>query len=204
MNPPERAVVFSFDEKTQCQALDRTQPSLPIKPGRAKTMTHDYKRNGTIDLFAALNVATGEVLHDTRKRHASKDVLAFFKWIDMHVARDLEVHVVLDNLSAHKAPPVAEWLAHPRRARWHLHYTPTSSSWLNLVEGWFAQLTNRRLRNGSFNSVAALEDAIDVWTSHWNDNPQPFVWTKPAGEIITKVRRGRATLTHQIKSATDH
>ena len=204
VNPPERAVVFSFDEKTQCQALDRTQPSLPMTRGRAKTMTHDYKRNGTIDLFAALNVATGEVLHDTRKTHASKDVLAFFKWIDLHVARDLDVHVVLDNLSAHKAPPVAEWLAHPRRARWHLHFTPTSSSWLNLVEGWFAQLTNRRLRHGSFDSVAALTDAIDVWTSHWNDDPKPFVWHPPAKKIITKVRRGRAALTHQIKSATDH
>jgi transposase len=203
VNPPERAVVFSFDEKTQCQALDRTQPSLPMTPGRAKTMTHDYKRNGTIDLFAALNVATGEVLHGTRKSHASKDVLAFFKWIDLHVARDLDVHVVLDNLSAHKAPPVAEWLAHPKRARWHLHYTPTSSSWLNLVEGWFAQLTNRRLRNGSFDSVAALTDAIDVWTSHWNDDPNPFVWHATAKQIITKVRRGRAALTH-TKSATDH
>ena len=204
LNPPERAVVFSFDEKTQCQALDRTQPSLPMKPGRAKTMTHDYKRNGTIDLFAALNIHTGEVLHRTRKAHASVDVLAFFKWIDLHVAKDLDVHVVLDNLSAHKAPPVRDWLADPKRARWHLHFTPTSASWLNLVEGWFSQLTNRRLRNASFNSVAALTEAIDVWTSHWNDNPKPFVWHKTADEIITKVRRGRATLNHHIKSATDH
>ena len=120
MDPPERAVVFSFDEKTQCQALDRTQPSLPIKPGRAKTMTHDYKRNGTVDLFAALNIATGEVLHHTRKRHTGNDVLAFFKWIDAHVPRELDVHVVLDNLSAHSSPPVTEWLAHPKRERWHL------------------------------------------------------------------------------------
>jgi len=203
-DPPERAVVFSFDEKTQCQALDRTQPSLPMKPGRAKTMTHDYKRNGTIDLFAALNIETGEVLYQTRKKHASVDVLAFFKWIDLHVDRDLDVHVVLDNLSAHKASPVADWLAHPKRARWHLHYTPTSASWLNLVEGWFAQLTNKRLKNGSFNSVASLEDAIRTWTSHWNDDPKPFVWHTPAQDIIAKVRRGRATLTHQVKSATDH
>ena len=108
-------------------------------------MTHDYKRNGTIDLFAALNVGTGEVLHQTRRRHTANDVLAFFRWIDLHVPRDLEIHVVLDNLSAHSAPPVAEWLAHPKRHRWHLHFTPTSSSWLNLVEGWFAQLTNQRL-----------------------------------------------------------
>jgi hypothetical protein len=204
MNPPERAVVFSFDEKTQCQALDRTQPSLPIKRGRAKTMTHDYKRNGTIDLFAALNIATGEVLHRTRKTHTGADVLAFFKWIDLHVPKDLDVHVVLDNLSAHKAPPVRDWLADPKRQRWHLHFTPTSSSWLNLVEGWFAQLTNRRLRNGSFDSVAALTEAIDLWTSHWNDDPQPFVWHTPAKQIIKKVKRGRVALTHQTKSATDH
>jgi transposase len=204
MNPPERAAVFSFDEKTQCQALDRTQPSLPLTPGRARTMTHDYKRNGTIDLFAALNVGTGEVLHQTRKRHTANDVLAFFKWIDLHVPAHLDVHVVLDNLSAHSAPPVAEWLAHPKRQRWHLHFTPTSSSWLNLVEGWFAQLTNRRLRNGSFDSVAALIESIDVWASHWNDDPKPFVWHTPAKKIIAKVRRGRAALTHQTKSATDH
>lgn len=204
MSPPERAVVFSFDEKTQCQALDRTQPSLPIKPGRARTMTHDYKRNGTVDLFAALNIATGEVLHRTAKRHAATDVLTFFRWIDLHVPKHLAVHVVLDNLSAHSAPPVREWLEHPKRARWHLHFTPTSSSWLNLVEGWFAQLTNRRLRHGSFDSVAELTDAINEWTSHWNDDPKPFVWHKPAREIIAKVRRGRAALNHTIKSATDH
>ena len=178
-NPPQRAVVFSFDEKTQCQALDRTQASLPMKTGRARTMTHDYKRNGTTDLFAALfaalNVGTGDVLHQTRNTHTGKDVLSFFKWIDLHTRRDLDIHVVLDNLSAHKTPAVREWLAKPRQARWHLHFTPTSSSWLNLVEGWFAQLTNKRLRTGSFNSVAALTDAIDVWVSHWNIDPKPFV-----------------------------
>ncbi len=204
LDPPERAVVFSFDEKTQCQALDRTQPSLPIKPGRAKTLTHDYKRHGTIDLFAALNVGTGEVLHLTRKRHTANDVLAFFRWIDLHVPKHLDVHVVLDNLSAHSAPPVTAWLEHPKRARWHLHFTPTSSSWLNLVEGWFAQLTNRRLRHGSFDSVAALTEAIDIWASHWNNDPRPFVWHKTAKAIITKVRRGRAALTHHTKSATHH
>ena len=204
LDPPERAVVFSFDEKTQCQALDRTQPSLPLKAGRARTMTHDYKRNGTTDLFAALNVGTGEVLHQTRKSHKGADVLAFFKWIDLHTPRDLEIHVVLDNLSAHSGPAVREWLAKPRQARWHLHFTPTSSSWLNLVEGWFAQLTNKRLRTGSFNSVAALTEAIDVWVSHWNDDPKPFVWTKTANDIIAKVKRGRAALTHPTKSATRH
>jgi len=204
LNPPERAVVLSFDEKTQCQALDRTQPWLPLKRGRGKTMTHDYKRNGTVDLFAALNVGTGEVLHQTRPSHAATDVLGFFRWIDLHVPRDLEVHVVLDNLSAHSAPPVADWLADPKRARWHLHFTPTSASWLNLVEGWFAQLTNRRLKHGAFTSVADLIDAIELWASHWNDDPKPFVWHTTAKNIIVKVRRGRAALTHQTKSATHH
>jgi transposase len=203
MNPPERAVVFSFDEKTQVQALDRTQPSLPLKPGRAGTMTHDYKRHGTTDLFAALNVATGEVIYDTKPRHSAKEVLAFFKWIDLHVPQDLDIHVVLDNLSAHKAPPVADWLAHPKRARWHLHFTPTSSSWLNLVEGWFKVLTERRLRRGVFTSVADLVDAIETWAEHWNHDPKPFIWHKTAQEIIAKVRRGRTALT-QTKSATLH
>lgn len=201
LDPPERAVVFSFDEKTQCQALDRTQPSLPLKPGRGRTMTHDYKRNGTIDLFAAMNIATGEVLHDTRQRHAGTDVLAFFKWIDLHVERHLDIHVVLDNLSAHKSQPVRDWLAHPKRARWHLHFTPTSASWLNLIEGWFSVLTRKALTNNSFTSVTDLETTIDLWASHWNNNPQPFAWTKTANDIITKVKRGRAALT---ESATHH
>ena len=203
LDPPERAVVFSFDEKTQVQALDRTQPSLPIKPGRAGTMTHDYKRHGTVDLFAALNVGTGEVLTGTRKRHTAKDVLAFFKLIDLDVARELEIHLVLDNLSAHKAPEVMEWLADPKRARWHVHFTPTSSSWLNLVERWFKELTDRRLRRGTFSSVPALVEAIEIWAEHWNDDPKPFIWHKAANDIIEKVRRGRLKL-HQINPATDH
>ena len=156
MNPPERAAVFCFDEKTQVQALDRTQPSLPMRPGRAGTMTHDYKRNGTTDLFAALNVATGEVLYDCRKRHTSNDVLAFFKLIDLHVPRDLEVHVVLDNLSAYMGPRGHPVAGPPRATCWHLHFTPTSSSWLNLVERWFKEITDRRLRRGAFSSVTAL------------------------------------------------
>lgn len=204
LDPPERAVVFSFDEKTQCQALDRTQPSLPIKPGRARTMTHDYKRHGTIDLFAAMNIATGEVLCDTRRRHAGTDVLAFFKWIDLHVEGHLDIHVVLDNLSAHKSQPVRTWLAHPKRARWHLHFTPTSASWLNLIEGWFSVLTRKALTKTTFTSVAQLEEAIDTWASHWNDHPQPFIWTKTVDDITTKVKRGRATLNRVIESATDH
>jgi transposase len=128
LNPPERAVVFSFDEKTQVQALDRTQPSLPMKRGRGATVTHDYKRHGTTDLFAAMNLGTGKVLFDTKKSHKGTDVLAFFKYIDLHVPKHLDIHVVLDNLSAHKGEPVTKWLADPKRARWHLHFTPTSSS----------------------------------------------------------------------------
>jgi transposase len=204
LDPPERAVVFSFDEKTQVQALDRTQPSLPMTKGRSGTMTHDYKRHGTTDLFAAMNVATGEVLYDTRKRHTANDVLAFFKLIDLHVPEDQEIHVVLDNLSAHKAPPVATWLANPKRARWHLHFTPTSSSWLNLVEGWFSLLTKRRLQRGVFSSVDALIEAIEIWAEHWNDDPQPFVWTKTADAILAKAKRARAALDASVTSATHH
>jgi len=200
---PQRAAVFCFDEKTQCQALDRTQPSLPMKPGRAGTMTHDYRRNGTIDLFAAINVATGEVLTDLRKGHAGADVLRFFKQIDAAVPRDLDVHVVLDNLSAHSTPEIRKWLAHNNRRRWHLHFTPTSSSWLNLIERWFKELTDKRLRRGAFTSVAELSAAITQWAEHWNLDPKPFVWKASADDIIAKVKRGRQTL-HQIKSQTDH
>ena len=203
LNPPSRAVVFSFDEKTQCQALDRTQPSLPMKRGRAGTMTHDYKRNGTIDLFAAMNLATGEVLTDLRKGHAGADVLRFFKQIDATVPQCLSVHVVLDNLSAHSTPEITKWLAHRDRRRWHLHYTPTSSSWLNLIERWFKELTDRRLRRGVFTSVADLSTAITTWAEHWNTDPKPFIWKATAEDIIAKVQRGRDTL-HQIKTQTDH
>jgi transposase len=203
LNPPARAVVFSYDEKTQCQALDRTQPSLPMKAGRAGTMTHDYKRNGTIDLFAAMNLATGAVLTDFHKGHAGVDVLRFFKQIDASVPRGLGIHVVLDNLSAHSAPEVMKWLGHKNRRRWHLHFTPTSSSWLNLIERWFKELTDRRLRRGVFTSVAELTTAITTWAEHWNDDPKPFIWKATAEDIITKVQRGRATL-HQIKTQTDH
>jgi transposase len=203
LNPPARAMVFSFDEKTQCQALDRTQPSLPMKRGRAGTMTHDYKRNGTIDLFAAMNIATGQVLTDLNKGHTAKDVLRFFKQIDASVPRGLAVHVVLDNLSAHSAPEITRWLADRDRRRWHLHFTPTSSSWLNLIERWFKELTDKRIRRGRFTSVAELSEAITIWAEHWNTDPKPFIWKATAEDIIAKVRRGRASL-HQIKSATDH
>src|ERR1700704_4644139 len=189
LNPPSRAVVFSFDEKTQCQALDRSQPSLPMTRGRAGTMTHDYKRNGTIDLFAARNLATGDVLTDLGKGHAGADVLRLFKQIDASVPRGLSVLVVLDNLSAHSTPEITKWLAHRDRRRWHLHYTPTSSSWVNLIERWFKELTDKRLRRGTFTSVPALVDAIQLRAEHWNEDPKPFIWHKTAGEIIAKVRR---------------
>jgi transposase len=203
LDPPARAAVFCYDEKTQCQALDRTQPSLPMKPGRGQTMTHDYKRHGTIDLFAAMNVVTGEVLTGLQARHAAGEVLRFFKHIDAAVPTDLDVHVILDNLSTHSAPEITRWLGHPDRARWHLHFTPTSSSWLNLVERWFKELTDKALRRGRFTSVAELSAAITTWAEHWNHDPRPFIWKATAETIIAKVQRGRDTL-HQIKSATEH
>lgn len=205
LDPPERAVVFAFDEKTQVQALDRTQPSLPMKRGRAQTMTHDYKRNGTVDLFAALDVATGKVTSDLRDRHTAKDVLAFFKKIDRQVPRDLDIYVVLDNLSAHKAPEVTEWLARPRQKRWHLQFTPTSASWLNLIERWFKELTDKRLRRGSFISVDHLTDAITIWVEEWNTNPTPLRWTARAEDILAKIARARTALTeHTPNSVSDH
>jgi transposase len=203
LNPPEKAIVLCVDEKSQIQALDRTQPSLPMKKGRAGTMTHDYKRNGTIDLFAAMNIATGEVLTGLNKGHAGADILRFFKQIDATVPRGLAVHVVLDNLSAHSTPEIKKWLAHRDRRRWHLHFTPTSSSWLNLIERWFKELTDRRLRRGTFTSVTELSEAITTWATHWNADPKPFIWKATAEEIIAKVQRGRETL-RQINSQTDH
>ncbi len=208
-----RSTSISFDEKTKVQALDRTQRSLPMVRGRADTMTHDYKRHGTIDLFAALNLATGEVIADYRDQHTSADVLAFFKKIDRTVPRRLDIHVVLDNLSAHKGPEVAEWLARPRQARWHLHFTPTSSSWLNLVERFFKDLTDRRLRRGVFSSVPDLVRAMQTWIAARNADPKPFTWTAAADEIIDKVKRGRTSLSRltspktpspQVTSLTEH
>jgi transposase len=144
------------------------------------------------------------VLHDFRESHAGADVLAFFKRIDKTVPRALDVHVVLDNLSAHKAPEVQAWLAKPRQKRWHLHFTPTSSSWLNLVEHWFRELTERRLRRGSFCSIDHLTSAITIWAEAWNENPRPFIWRAPADDILAKVRRGRDTLNNNTNSTSDH
>ncbi len=205
MDPPERAVVLCVDEKSQIQALERSQKSLPLKRGRAGTMTHDYKRHGTTTLFAALNTATGEVITDCRPRHRNQEFLGFLRLIDRNVPQELDVHLVIDNYAAHKHANVTRWLNQPlRRERWHIHYTPTSASWLNLVERWFRELTQKRIRRDSFTSVGQLIEAINIWTDHWNQNPKPFIWHRPAQEIITKVRRGRAALNHPIKSATHH
>jgi transposase len=167
-------------------------------------MTHNYKCNRTLDLYAALNVSSGEVLHDTRRSHTGHDVLAFLRWIDMHVDPDLELHVILDNLPAHKSEPVRDVLAHKKRRRWHLHFIRNSSSWLNHVECWFSGLSRKALTNLSFTSLAEPETRIDCWVSQWNDNPALFVWIKPSDEILDKVARGQVPLDRITKSATDH
>lgn len=192
LNPPERAIVLSMDEKSQIQALDRTQPSLPMKPGRAGTMTHDYKRNGTTTLFAALDVLSGSVIGQCLPRHRHSEFLTFLRTIDRTVPKRLQIHLILDNYATHKHPNVKAWLAkHPR---FHLHFTPTSSSWLNMVEGFFAQLTNKALRRGAFASIPDLISAIDAYLTANNTNPTPFTWTKTADQIVEKVQRGRVTL----------
>jgi transposase len=192
LNPPEGAIVLCMDEKSQIQALDRTQPSLPIKPGRAGTMTHDYKRNGTTTLFAALDVLTGAVIGQCLPRHRHIEFLKFLRTIDKEVPNGLQIHLILDNYATHKHPNVKAWLAkHPR---FQLHFTPTSSSWLNLVEIFFSKLTGKAIRRGIFHSVPDLINAIETYLATTNQNPQPFVWTATADQILTKVRRGRATL----------
>ena len=192
LDPPEKAVVLCMDEKSQIQALDRTQPSLPIKQGRAGTMTHDYKRNGTTTLFAALDVLTGTVIGQCLPRHRHAEFLKFLRTIDREVPKGLQVHLILDNYSTHKHANVKAWLdKHPR---FHLHFTPTSSSWLNLVERFFGKLTDKAIRRGIFNSVPDLIAAIEAYLKANNDNPTPFVWTATAEAILDKVRRGRVTL----------
>ncbi len=192
LNPPEQAVVLCMDEKSQTQALDRTQPSLPMKKGRAGTMTHDYKRNGTTTLFAALDVLSGSVIGRCLPRHRHSEFLKFLCTIDRQVPQGLQIHLILDNYSTHKHANVKKWLAkHPR---FHLHFTPTSSSWLNLVERWFGKLTDKAIRRGVFHSVPDLVNAIDAYLKANNDNPEPFLWTATADEILAKVRRGRVTL----------
>jgi transposase/transposase-like protein len=192
LNPPESAIVLCMDEKSQIQALDRTQPSLPIKPGRAGTMTHDYKRNGTTTLFAALDVLTGSVIGQCLPRHRHVEFLKFLRTIDREVPKRLKVHLILDNYATHNHPNVRSWLAqHPR---FELHFTPTSSSWLNMVEIFFSQLTDKAIRRGIFHSVPSLIDAIETYLAAHNENPEPFQWSATAEQILEKVRRGRVTL----------
>jgi len=192
LNPPEHSLIFSLDEKTQIQALDRTQLPLPLTRGHAQTVTHDYKRNGTTSLFAALDILKGEVIGTCLKRHRHQEFIKFLKQIDKAVEKDLEIHCIVDNYSTHKHPKVKEWLKkHPR---FHFHFIPTSSSWLNLVERWFGEITRKRIRRGTFHSVPELVAAIEEYIKHNNAHPKPFVWTKTADEIITKVNRGKAIL----------
>ena len=196
LNPPEHALVLCVDEKAQIQALDRTQPGLPLKKGRAATVTHDYKRNGTAALFAALNLLDGTVVGQVHLHHRHQEFLSFLRKLDRDFPRDLDLHLVLDNYGTHGHPKVKAWLA--KRPRFHLHFVPTSSSWLNLIEIWFGQLTNRALRRGSFTGVGELVTAIHHYIDAHNTDPKPFVWTASVESILAKVNRCRAI------SRTDH
>jgi transposase len=182
LDPPDRALVLCVDEKSQIQALDRTQPLLPMRPGQVERRTHDYRRHGTTTLFAALDVKTGEVIGQCHRRHRSQEFLRFLRRIDGAVPAELDVHLIVDNYGTHKTAAVQRWFAqHPR---FHVHFTPTYSSWLNLVERWFALLTERQLRRGVFRSTRDLEQAIERYLARHNENPKPFIWTKSADEIL--------------------
>jgi transposase len=187
LNPPDKALILSVDEKSQIQALDRTQPGLPLKKGRAGTMTHDYKRHGTTTLFAALNVLDGTVIGECMPKHRQDEFLKFLKKIDAGTPADLDLHLIVDNYSSHKTKKIKEWLVkHPR---FHLHFTPTSSSWLNMVERLFSDITTKKIRRGVFKSVKALEvDIMDYLDKH-NENPKIYRWTKDAGTILGKVAK---------------
>lgn len=190
LNPPDKAVVLCVDEKSQIQALDRTQPGLPMKKGRCGTMTHDYKRNGTTCLFAALNVLEGKVIGSCYPRHRNLEFLKFLRRIDRETPKELAIHMILDNYGTHKHPNVKKWLTkHPR---FHLHFTPTSSSWLNLVERWFGEITRKRLRRGVFRSVPDLVAAIEDFIRVTNEEPKPFVWTKKVDAILEKIAHCKA------------
>ena len=192
LHPPERAAVFSFDEKSQIQALDRTQPGLPMKKGRAGTMTHDYKRHGTTTFFAALDVATGKSQQQCLPQHRHEEFLVFLKQMVRSAPKELAVHVILDNYRTHKHANVEAWLAkHPR---FHLHFTPTASSWLNLVERWFRELTDKAIRRGVFHSVPDLIEAIEAFLTARNHDPKPFIWTASADAILAKVGRCKTVL----------
>jgi transposase len=190
LNPPDKALVLCLDEKSQIQALDRTQPGLPLKKGRCGTLTHDYKRNGTTTLFAALNVLDGKVIGECYGRHRHQEWLKFLRRLDAEFPPELQLHLVMDNYGTHKEPHVQAWLKkHPRFV---CHFVPTSSSWLNLVERWFRELTDKAIRRASFVSVPDLKQAIDQFMQAWNQNPKPFIWTASVGQIIEKIARARA------------
>ena len=188
LNPPEHAIVLCVDEKSQVQALDRTQPILPLRPGLPEQRTNDYERHGTTSLFAALDVATGKVIGECHRRHRHQEFLKFLELVDSKLPPDeREVHLVLDNYGTHKAPKVIRWFA--RHPRYHLHFTPTSGSWVNQVERWFGEITEKRIRRGSFDSVRSLEKAIKEYVNHNNENPKPFSWTAEADVILGKIQR---------------
>ena len=195
LNPPEHAIVLCVDEKSQIQALDRTQPGLPLKKGRCGTMTHDYKRNGTATLFAALNVADGTVISMCDDRHRHQEWLQFLRVIDNVMPAGKELHLIADNYATHKHAKVQRWLK--RHPRFHVHFTPTSSSWLNMVERFFRDLTQKRLRRGVFRDVEELITAIGDYIDRHNKNPKPFIWTAKANDILEKVKRARRTLNGQ-------
>jgi len=195
LNPPERAIVLSVDEKSQIQALDRTQPGLPMKKGRAGTMTHDYKRHGTTTLFAALDVLDGRVIGQCMDKHRHQEFIRFLNKINREVLPNLDVHLIADNYATHKHPKVKAWLA--RHPRFHIHFTPTSASWLNLVERFFGEITRKRIRRGVFHSVVDLQRAINDYLEIHNADPKPFVWTASPSSIIEKVNRGKQALESQ-------
>lgn len=192
LNPPQKAVILCVDEKSQIQALDRTQPGLPLKKGRCGTMTHDYKRNGTTTLFAALSVLDGKVVGQCVPRHRHQEFLKFLRRLDKEFPEELTLHLVMDNYGTHKTPEVQQWLA--RHPRFVCHFIPTSSSWVNLVERWFGELTRKAVRRGAFVSVTDLIQAIEAFLVAWNENPKPFVWTAKIEDIIRKIERARSKL----------
>jgi transposase len=196
LNPPEHALVLCADEKSQIQALDRTQPGLPIKKGRCGTMTHDYKRYGTTTLFAALDMLAGSVISECMPRHRHQEWIRFLNKIDRETPQGFDLHLILDNYSTHKHLNVRRWLK--RHPRFHMHFIPTSSSWLNMVERFFRELTTKRIRRGSFTSVDQLEAAIRDFIDHHNERPLPYVWTAEADKIIEKVGRARLALNKSI------
>jgi len=198
LSPPEHAIVLSCDEKSQIQALDRTQPGLPLKKGRCQTMTHDYKRNGTTSLFAALNIADGKVISECMSRHRHQEWLAFLRLIDRSTPADKAIHIICDNYATHKHPKVKAWAK--RNPRFHFHFTPTSASWLNMVERFFRDLTEKSIRRGVFRSVKDVENAIGEYIAVHNAAPKPFIWTASAADILEKVKRGREKL-NKMQSA---